>query len=372
MAVTKTRAMVAAAFLALGATLFLAAEEEDGESRPVVTGPWLQGLEADSIIVMWETAEEFAGSVGYGRTMDLGRTAKEDQARKIHEVRLTGLTPDTKYSARVVVGGGKEGPLLAFKTGIAKPRPYTFVVYGDSRISKLGAHLHERLAKGVARWDADAEFVLHMGDYVFDGRNYEEWKAQYFDPARDLLRRVSVFPIIGNHEHGADWYYKYFAVNAERENTYAFTYGDARFICFDSNQPFAAGSPQYEFIEKELRGASQRWKFLACHAPALSSGFLMSEDLLREIAPLAEKHGVDVFWAGHDHHYERSLKDNVMHIVSGGGGAELNPLPLNRNKKNFWSQYFRGVLHYCRVTVEENKVTVEARAPSGVCFDRWE
>ena len=39
------------------------------------------------------------------------------------------------------------------------------------------------------------------------------------------------------------------------------------------------------------------------------------------LVPLFEQYGVDVVFNGHDHHYERSYKDGVYYIVTGGGGV---------------------------------------------------
>ena len=61
---------------------------------------------------------------------------------------------------------------------------------------------------------------------------------------------------------------------------------------------------------------------------ALPYGRLGSElDARRAFSPIFEKHDVDLVIAGHDHHYERTKRQNgVEYIVTGGGGAATYPV----------------------------------------------
>jgi predicted phosphohydrolase len=43
------------------------------------------------------------------------------------------------------------------------------------------------------------------------------------------------------------------------------------------------------------------------------------------LAPLLEMQKVTAVLAGHDHNYQRHVKNGVQHIITGGGGAPLAP-----------------------------------------------
>ena len=53
-----------------------------------------------------------------------------------------------------------------------------------------------------------------------------------------------------------------------------FSYGSAKFVSMDTEEPYSPGSPQYNFIEAELAAADRTvtpWLFLVLHRPILSA-----------------------------------------------------------------------------------------------------
>jgi len=99
----------------------------------------------------------------------------------------------------------------------------------------------------------------------------------------------------------------------------------------NTQDTFSAGSDQYAFIEADLAAAAADpdidHLFVAGHWPAYSSGAhgVADHDEWGEVRdhlqPLFETYGVDIYWCGHDHHYERAEVNGVTYIVTGGGGA---------------------------------------------------
>ncbi|MGB9587887.1 MAG: hypothetical protein ACPL7O_06860, partial [Armatimonadota bacterium] len=82
---------------------------------------------------------------------------------------------------------------------------------------------------------------------------------------------------------------------------------------------------------------------------------------------LAKKYGITAIFSGHDHTYERSLRDGVHYIVTGGGGAptygEGNP------EQNPYRQYFYAGCHYCVVTIRDSKGSIVTKLPNGKVID---
>jgi len=91
------------------------------------------------------------------------------------------------------------------------------------------------------------------------------------------------------------------------------------------------------------------------HHPLYTSGIHTSAETTADenLVPLFEQYGVDMVLSGHNHHYERSLKDGIYYIVTGGGGAPLNNFPnINLNP---YSQVRQKIYEF--VTLDINCAT---------------
>jgi len=199
------------------------------------------------------------------------------------------------------------------------------------------------------------------------------------------MRNTVVWPVIGNHELDASWYFDFFSVPNEDEHYYFFDFGNSRFIILAvegyavgheygpaSRTPMELGSPQYEWFEKTLENSQDKtWRFVFFHHSALSSGIEGSYMPARSIlAPLFERYGVDAAFSGHDHDFEFSVKNNVVYVVTGGGGGPVNPIQPDK-QSNPWSRYFRGTWHHCSVHVDDKRLKVKAMDLKGRVFHRF-
>lgn len=147
---------------------------------------------------------------------------------------------------------------------------------------------------------------------------------------------------------------------------YSFDYGAAHFVVLDANSYAAAVIEKLiPWIERDLAASKQPWKIVCFHQPAFhTSREHYSEQRMRLLQPVFEKGGVDVVFAGHVHNYQRSMPlkftpnpakpdgrgrvegdlvldetfdgdkdttpEGIIHIVSGGGGAKLYSVNLER------------------------------------------
>jgi hypothetical protein len=122
------------------------------------------------------------------------------------------------------------------------------------------------------------------------------------------------WPCLGNHDvrtsTGGPWRDAFWtpANNASQsENYYSFDYGNAHVVVLNSNASTSPGSAQYKFLDEDLAASTARWKFVAFHHTIYSSGRHTSDKLRQKnLAPLFDKHAVDVVFMGHDHDYERT------------------------------------------------------------------
>jgi len=341
------------------------------QTAPVklVKGPYLQDVTVTSITVMWETREPGSSRVEYGPTPGYGHVASDPAPATIHKVTLGGLQPDTLYHYRVTGANGSQVAAredATFRTAVRPGAPFRFAAYGDSRSSPSD---HARVLTGLAA--RAPRFVLHTGDFVGDGDNYGLWQAEFFGPAAALLRNTPLYPCLGNHEKNAEWYYRFFATprggGDHGQQWYSFDYGAAHFVVIDTDANFSPGSAQYAWLENDLKSARAEWLFAVHHHPAYSSGAHGSTRAVQQyLVPLYQAYKVDMDFSGHDHLYERSFKDGVYYIVTGGGGAPIYPGGLKRNP---YRQYGKAALHFCTVDINGKTATLQAHRPDGTVFD---
>jgi predicted phosphodiesterase len=318
-----------------------------------------------------------------------------------YRAELAGLPFDSKVTYRVALGDAvvREG---AFTTRASAEKPVRFVAVGDLANGKPEQN---RIAHQISLQKPD--FLVALGDIVYSGGRVSQYLHHFWTTYNDvdkpgektgapLMASIPFYPVLGNHDadnsklpeipdaFGAFYFFSVpkngpgigpwitplgkdakvanaFRAAAGAEypalNGYSFDYGPAHFLCLDSNSYTVVEALQ-AWVEKDLRASRQPWKFVCFHAPAFhTSPQHYSEQKLRLLAPVFERCGVDVVFAGHVHNYQRTKplhftpnpprrdprgrvngdfvidrafdgKTNtspkgVIHIVSGGGGATL-------------------------------------------------
>ncbi|HID07716.1 MAG TPA: hypothetical protein EYP10_11295, partial [Armatimonadetes bacterium] len=211
---------------------------------------------------------------------------------------------------------------------------------------------------------------------------YPLWETEFFQPASKLLSRLPIYPCLGNHERNSPHYFDLFVLPGN-ERFYTFAWSYASFFILDIYfSPCDANSEQYQWLQTQLANARTPWKFVVLHSPIYTSGphgrlneqgkpresqIRLGQELLE---PLFRKYGITAVFSGHDHLYERSFKDGIYYIVTGGGGAPLYH-PTGDPKQNPYSQKVVSVYHYCLITVMRDTVHVQAKDINGQVIDEF-
>jgi predicted phosphodiesterase len=349
----------------------------------IYNGPYLMHTTKTSVTVMWETHTKCGSEVLYGTEFPPIKSSAKDEKVKIHEVKLEGLTPQTKYFYQVrskCAGVEIKSGVFKFETAVNDDSAYSFGVISDNQDRPW---IFNQIAENI--YAERPNFVLDVGDVVSYGSFKYQWHERFFHPARNLMARVPVWVAIGNHEENADWFYKYVAYPAP-ENYYSFDYGNAHFVMVDSNQDLAPGSEMYKFIDDDLSNTDAEWIFVAHHHPPYSSdendyGNTYKEDStlgdpkVKQLVPLYEKYGVDIVWLGHVHTYERTwpIKNDkidhangVVYIRSGGSGGHIED---HAQTRSWFTAKLRPEYNYIMVNIHQNKMTVMAYDIKGNLFD---
>jgi len=338
----------------------------------ITRGPYLCDVTTTSIAISWETGEagnsivEYATDVQYIAGGAYDQRAEVAESVKRHSVTLRDLMPFTRYHYRVV-SGSDVGDDNEFHTAVEWFDPFTLVAYGDTRTNPND---HQSVVNMIIEHSPD--LVLNAGDLVDSGNVLSQWDI-FFDTTKDLMRNVPYYPVLGNHEGNAQNYYDLFypptGGGKEDEQWYSFDYGNAHFVSLDSNARYS--SDQLAWLEDDLARVtrSAQWIFVNFHHPPHSSGKHGSEyATIPKWIDAFERYGVDIVFGGHDHHYERSLNNDVWYIVTGGGGAPLRAVNQNPNPHQVYAE---TSLHFCKLQINGPQLAFEMIRWDGTIGDTF-
>lgn len=331
----------------------------------IANGPYLQNVTPNSITIMWLSEEDATGFVEYGETTNYGRRISgrpeqlQNESMWVYELTLTQLSANTTYHYQVTSGSSTSQD-FTFKTAGSGNR-FKFAVFGDIQRRRN----HSEIAQNIVA--DEAEIIVSVGDLPAHGDELEDWQMHFFHQANAYLPIIPFYATIGNHDlmsNGLPYYQQIFSLptNGEQERYYHFDYKNAKYIIIDSFYDFSEGSMQYNWLENVLQQNSQQWTFVFFHKPAYSSGpdEKIDHNAQRYLVPLFEKYNVDIVFSGHSHNYERSLKDGVYYIVTGGGGASLKPV---NETDNPFQIYAEATHHHILIEINGNHLEFGAIAP---------
>jgi len=239
------------------------------------------------------------------------------------------------------------------------------VIYGDSRTNH---YVHQNIVNAIIEIEPD--LVFHTGDLVGNGAVSGQWDI-FNDIVSNLLSIAEFYPALGNHENNSQLYFDNFNL-PNNERWYFIEYNDIHYIVLDSNSKLGSDSEQYEWLEHDLQNISNNINFIVVifHHPIFSTGlhFIDQRGLKDILPPLFEKYNVDIVFNGHAHNYERSQYNNIYYITTGGGGAPLYP----QVSTSIYSQKFIVSYHFCKLTVIDNRLVIEALSIDLKSLDRFE
>jgi len=329
---------------------------------------YVSGVSTTAATVVWTGADGERASCRAPGGATLGGSATP-RGRGLQVVRMEGLAPSTRYVCRLGTAGGT----VRFRTAPAADEPFTFAAVGDTGDgSREAAALARRILAGRPA------FLVHLGDMAYPSSRTPTLDARFFRPYRRVLARVPLFPTPGNHdlvERSA--YRDVFAPIAAGETPggphYAFDWGAAHLVSVSSPEFSDAEGGNPEWLAGDLaRAAARPWRIVFLHEPPFTAGAKwVVPGLRRHLEPVIEGGHVDLLLAGHSHLYERAEPmcavvpgARVLEVVSGGGGANLDPLASHPNFPRVLA-----VTHYLRVRVTPETIDVRAVDLSGHVLD---
>ncbi len=352
-------------------------------AQEIRVGPVLQDASPDRMWVMWETTGATPSTVEYGLTPSLGMSAIGSSAAsqgsaRIHHTMLSNLQPDTMYYYRV---GSRsvQSSVLSFRTPaeISAEDSFRFAALSDTQGGPI-SDMHTRtINDGIIAFveqefgpvlHDELDFVIQPGDLVSTGSNYDQWKDQYFDETQNLYQHVPIYPVPGNHEQDAHWFFDYFKLPENgtpgyEEHWWYKDHGNIRLIGLDSNSNYRIQA-QLDWLDGVLDDAATNddidFVFAQLHHPHLSgiwtpgntayTGLVVER--MEAFSSATGKPSIHFF--GHTHAYERGQSKDHNHmwvnVAAGEGGID------------YWDQSDIDYDEFQRVFPEWGFVVMEVEA----------
>ncbi|NHI88522.1 MAG: hypothetical protein EAX87_03305, partial [Candidatus Thorarchaeota archaeon] len=231
-------------------------------------------------------------------------------------------------------------------------RVYTFIAYGDTRASSGGgvSPLHDDLVSRYLQL-SDPELILHTGDLLTQGGEDANWPGyeQSLSAVGEWDPNLKIYYAVGNHEQYTsgppddDWstYLSHVDFSdvvdesaGETELYYSFDWRNIHFIFLNSidgwvGENFTCPTAQWNWLLSDFENNNKEFIIVSMHNPSYSVRADRPDRWAQAAAIRAEFHdlfvqsGVDIVFAGHDHQYYHTTRDDIDYVVTGGGGAPL-------------------------------------------------
>lgn len=221
------------------------------------------------------------------------------------------------------------------------------------------------------------EFVLMLGDNLYERGEERYIKSRFEEPYKDLLAAgVQFYAVLGNHDiiRGTEFqtHYKNFNMDGKRYYHFAKSAKDQKeslieFFALDTNLMDAR---QAGWLEENLKASKAKWKVAFSHHSIFSSARMHSPYLAlrKQLAPLYEKYGVSAVFSGHSHCYERIKPQNGVQYFTEGASGEIKRRTLDRQSPLFAAGE-DAVNSFLIVQVNDDEMKVEAIAADGKQID---
>ena len=332
---------------------------------------FLQQLSDTSVIIKWRGEATTACIGASADSLDtLVEATVTDGEHK--EALFSGLTPQSMYYYSI--GGASTAPADQFY--ITAPAAGELPQDGNTRVWLIGdsgtnsddetnhaGEAAEVLAGMEAFVAADGEPVdvfMMLGDNAYDVGSDFNYQQAVFELYVALLKQVSVWPTIGNHEMGIGTdipapglgtsadpdsyrataedtpsrmpYLDIFSLPSDgeaggvpsgTEQYYSFDYGNVHLVSLDSQLSARDDnqiSAMRDWLVDDLSSNDADWTIVIFHHPPYSKGANHDSDdtakvggfdepqryMREQFVPVFDAYGVDLVYNGHSHSYERS------------------------------------------------------------------
>jgi hypothetical protein len=225
--------------------------------------------------------------------------------------------------------GNRPGVISGLTDGQSEPRPFSFLVAGDTRSSSTFENFYKN-----ASLDSTPDFGVILGDFVaypelsrhrFFMGEFSEWKMAF-----------PVFLIAGNHDAVTKYerrldrtYDPVYVPEFEKmygPTNFSFIYRGCLFIGL--NDAYRTDYLDYlkEVLARRPPGVLMTFVFIHIPPPSIIASSVVSREMEGEgqFMRLMDDYNVDFVFAGDFHSYFRTDRGHTRYIVTGGGGSSTS------------------------------------------------
>jgi acid phosphatase type 7 len=329
-------------------------QANDAFAGSLTRGPYLQMANQTAITIRWRTSPASDSRVEIGTSFGTYPTVFTDASSVTeHIIRVTGLTPDTKYWYRIgnSTNMGMADPDKFFTTvppanTTRKMRIVAFgdcgrgdVTYQDQNLTNYRSYLS---TNGI---DAPDAWLL-LGDNAYTTGTDADYTNNFFGIyGSSILKNHKLYSAPGNHDYAnntanktsrAMSYFSNFTTpqNAEcggvasnKPNYYSYDIGNIHFLSLDSwgiesdaTHMGLTVSAIKTWVTSDLAANTKKWVIAYWHHGGYTKGSHDSDGeselvaIRQNFATFLENKGVDMIICGHSHVYERSY---LLHNFTG-------------------------------------------------------
>jgi acid phosphatase type 7 len=318
-----------------------------GTLPALIRGPYLQVATTNSMVVRWRTDALSRSRVRYGATAEnLNLTVDDTKLKTEHIIKLTGLSPNTKYyysigSLQDTLQRGADNFFVTLPPA-GEEGKYKIGIFGDcGQNSVLHRTVRDQFIKYLGNNTLTSWMLL--GDNAYPDGEDAQYQTNFFNIHKDnLLKKYPLFPVPGNHDyHDIEFsnavaqkthevaYYNNFSmpvdgeaggVASKNQAYYSYDVGNIHFLALDSygmeeNKYRLSDTlgPQVQWVKKDLaENKNKGWVVAYWHHPPYTMGSHNSDTetelvkIRENFIQILERAGVDLIICGHSHNYERS------------------------------------------------------------------
>jgi tartrate-resistant acid phosphatase type 5 len=284
--------------------------------------------------------------------------------------------------------------VLAGVCAFGQPRGLGFIIFGDWGRSGRSHQRDVANEMGLAANAGGIDFIISTGDnfQVKGVRSTGDplWKTNF----ETIYTRKSLlkpwYPVLGNHDYlgspraeidyskmSRRWHMpaRYWALHKKLRDSTAI---DFFFLDTSPFQKQYRRDKRYGDLTKQdtlrqliwldsvLAASTAQWKFVVGHHPVYSGGMHDPdlEDMAPRFADMFSRHGVDAYFAGHDHDFEhiRQNGSSVNYFVV-GTGSQVRPVFSTSG-----TLFAKSVPGFTEVFVTRDTMTVKAIDYQGNMF----
>ncbi len=245
--------------------------------------------------------------------------------------------------------------------------PLRFVSVADTGTGDKGQYA---VAQAMRRYYQQKPYklVVLAGDNIYNNGEIEKINAVFERPYQQLLTQgVKFQACLGNHDIRT--------ANGEPQVRYPgfnmlgryYTFGQdaVQFFALDTNHN-ADWKTQLTWLDQELSQSIAPWKIVFGHHQIYSSGhYGLNQPFVKTLTPIFQKHGVQLYINGHDHHYERTRSINGTTYLTCGAGAGKRSVGTSA-----WTERAASELSFAAFDLYSDRLEISGINTNSVIFDR--